>query len=194
MKTFYVSDKTKHIACGSRVGPAFKYKEVRKYISDVVLERWTSGDPISKLQLNDMIRTKFCSDDDFKNVVLDNSNYFNKWTARVLNDMNFTDRKPSIAQKIPDDWRNIALNGAERVRKLFQSHSVKRIFSADETNVKFHEVSKTVLAPQGIKRVGTACSVPSSDGCTIMVTMDMLTSQLTPPFIIYKGTFGGMGT
>jgi hypothetical protein len=103
VKTFYVSDKTKHIACGSRVGPAFKYNEVRKYISDVVLERWTSGDPISKLQLNDMIRTKFSSDDHFKNVVLDNSNYFNKWTTRVLNSMNFTDQKPSIAQKISDD-------------------------------------------------------------------------------------------
>ena len=105
--------------------------------------------------------------------------------------MNFTDRKTSIAQKIQDDWRKIALNEAERVRKLFHSNCVKRIFSVDETNVKFHEVSKTLLAPQGTKRVGTACSIPSSDGCTVMVTMDMLTSQLTPPFIIYKGTFGG---
>ena len=50
-----MSDKTKYITCGSRVGPAFKYKEVRKYISDVVLERWTSCDPISKLQMKDMI-------------------------------------------------------------------------------------------------------------------------------------------
>ena len=53
--------------------------------------------------------------------------------------MNFTDRKTSIAQKIQDDWRKIALNEAERVRKLFHSNCVKRIL-----NVKFHEVSKTL--------------------------------------------------
>jgi DDE superfamily endonuclease len=39
--------------------------------------------------------------------------------------------------------------------------------------------------------VGSACKISSSDGCTVMVTMDMTTSQLTPPLIIYKGTFGG---
>ena len=190
-KTTYVSAKTKHITCGFQKGPKLKYGEVRKYISDVVLERWTRGNPISKLQLKDIVRTKFATHDAFKNVVLTKPNYFNKWVIRVLSDINFTDRKTSIAQKIPDDWRNIACKGTDRVRKLFKSLGIKRIFSADETNVKFHEVSDTVLAPRGIKSVGTACSIPSSDGCTVMVTMDMRTSQLTPPFIIYKGTFGG---
>ena len=57
--------------------------------------------------------------------------------------------------------------------------------------MKFHKVSETVLAPKGIKRVGSACKIVSSDGYTLMVTMDISTSQLTPPLIIYKDTFGG---
>ena len=65
----------------------------------MVLKRWTSGDPILKLQLKDMIRTEFASGDDFKNAVLENSNYFNKWITRVLNGMNFTDRKLVLRKK-----------------------------------------------------------------------------------------------
>ena len=43
----------------------------------------------------------------------------------------------------------------------------------DETNVKFYDVSGIVLALQGMKGFGTACSILSSDGCTIIVAMDM---------------------
>ena len=39
------------------------------------------------------------------------------------------------------------------------------------------------MAPQGIKRVGAACKIPSSDGCT---SMDNMSTS-----ILYKGTFGG---
>jgi len=143
---------------------------------------------MSKAQLKDIIKKEFSSDADFSKMGTD---YLNKWVGRVLRDMNFSDRKTSIAQKIPDNWRETALKGAERIRKHFKSHGVKRIFSADETNVKFHELSSTVLAPIGVKRVGSAAKVSSSDGCTVMVTMDMTSSQLTPPLVIYKGTFGG---
>ena len=189
--TTYVSSKTKHIHNGTKKGPRNKYENVRNYISDVVTQRWTCGNPMSKSQLKDMISLHFATDPDFSENVLRNSNYFNKWVIRVLNDLNFSDRKSSIAQKVPDNWREVALSSAERTRNLFKSHGIKRIFSADETNIKFHEVSDTVLAPTGIKRVGSACKISSSDGCTVMVTMDMTTSQLAPPLIIYKGTFGG---
>ena len=64
---------------------------------------------------------------------------------------------------------------------------MKRIFSVDKTYVKFNEASNTIMAPQGIKRVGTACTIHSSHRCTVIATMDML----TPPFILDTGTFGG---
>jgi hypothetical protein len=62
---------------------------------------------------------------------------------------------------------------------------------ADENNLKFHYASDSVLAPKGMKRIGSACKNRSTDGCTLMVTMEFSMSQLTPPLIIYKGTFGG---
>mmetsp|Transcript_5591 Transcript_5591/g.8587 ORF Transcript_5591/g.8587 Transcript_5591/m.8587 type:complete len:82 (+) Transcript_5591:1305-1550(+) len=78
-------------------------------------------------------------------------NYLNKWLTRVLHGMDFTDRKTSISQKIPENWKQVALSGVERIRNLFKSHGIKRIFSADETNVKFHEITDKLLAPKGTK-------------------------------------------
>ena len=93
------------------------------------------GNPIHKAQMKDMISLNFGTDPDFREKVLSSPNYFNKWVPRVLNELSFTDYKSSISQKIPDNWRQVALSGAERIRKLFRWHGIKRIFSADRTNI-----------------------------------------------------------
>jgi hypothetical protein len=117
--TIYVSSKTKHIHNETKKGPRNKYENVRNYISDVVTQRWTCGNPMSKSQLKGLISLHFATDPDFSESVLRNSNYFNKWVIRVLNDLNFSDRKSSISQKVPDNWREVALSSAERTRNLF---------------------------------------------------------------------------
>ena len=43
----------------------------------------------------------------------------------------------------------------------------------------------------GVKQVGTASKVSEADVRTLIVTMDMPSSQLVPPLIIYEGQFGG---
>ena len=98
--------------------------------------------------------------------------------------------KSSIAQKVPDNWKELALVGAERVRTLFLKEKVEVVLAADETFLKFHEKDDNLLVPRGVKRVGTASKIDEKDGCTLMVTMDMASSQLTTPFIIFRGTFG----
>ena len=64
------------------------------------------------------------------------------------------------------------------------------VIAADETFLRFHEASSTVVAPKGSKRVGTAIKSNEKEGCTVMVSMEMISSQLLPPFIIFKGQFG----
>ena len=41
-----------------------------------------------------------------------------------------------------------------------------------------------------MKRVGNASKIDSKDGCTLMVKMEMVSSQLTSPLVIFKGGFG----
>ena len=113
-----------------------------------------------------------------------------KFIERTLKAINFTTRKSSIAQKVPDNWKELALVGAEQVRTLFLKEKVEVVLAGDETFLKFHEKDDNLLVPRGVKRVGTASKIDEKDGCTLMVTMDMASSQLTTPFIIFKGTFG----
>jgi hypothetical protein len=69
---------------------------------------------------------------------------------------------------------------------------VEVLLSADETFVKFHERRDEVLAPVGAKSVGSSVKVDNEKaGCTFMVTMEMISGQLLPPFVVHKGTFGG---
>ena len=64
------------------------------------------------------------------------------------------------------------------------------VINCDETFIYFYEVLKKVLEKKGSKRVSVACKLDEIDGCTLMVSMEMKTSQLLPPFVIFKGRFG----
>jgi len=64
------------------------------------------------------------------------------------------------------------------------------VIAADETFLRFHESSSKVLAPKGAKRVGMALKCNEKEGCTLMVSMEMISSQLLPPFVIFKKKFG----
>ena len=48
------------------------------------------------------------------------------------------------------------------------------------------------MAPKGVKRVGVALSVNEKNGCSVMITLDMLLNEALPPFIIFTGVFGAI--
>jgi hypothetical protein len=74
--------------------------------------------------------------------------------------------------------------------KTFREKNVGAVMAADETFICFHEHNSRILFPLGEKRVGTAAKFDEKEGCTLMVTMDMLSSSLLCPFIIFTGKFG----
>ena len=76
------------------------------------------------------------------------------------------------------------------MRKLFKEEDVDVVLSADETFLRFHECTKKVLAPIGVKRIGVALSVNEKNGRSIMITLDMFANIALPPFIIFTGIFG----
>ena len=108
----------------------------------------------------------------------------------MLKYFGFCAQKLTVSQSIQKNWKDLAIEGAARVRKRFEEENVSVVIAADETFLRFHESLSTVLAPEGAKRVGTAIKCNKKEGCTLMVSMEMISSQLLPPFAIFKGKFG----
>ena len=74
----------------------------------------------------------------------------------TLEYFNFYVRKSTVSQGIPRNWRELAIAGALCTRNRFREEDVQVVIAADETFLRFHEASSTVVAPKGAKRVGTA--------------------------------------
>lgn len=129
---------------------------------------------------------------DFHDKFLSKIEYADKlsnFVTRTLQYFNFCVRKSTVSQSIPRSWRELAIAGALRTRNRIREEDVQVVIAADETFLRFHDASSTVVAPEGAKRVGTAMKSYEKEGCTLMVSMEMISSQLLPPFVIFKGQF-----
>ena len=60
----------------------------------------------------------------------------------------------------------------------------------DEIFLRFHECTKKVLAPIGVKRVGVALSVNEKNGCSVLITLYIFANIALPSFIIFTSVFG----
>ena len=74
--------------------------------------------------------------------------------------------------------------------KLFEEEDVDVILSADENFPRFHETTKKVLAPKGVKRVGVVLFVNEKNDCSVMIRLDMFANIVLPPFILFISVFG----
>ena len=128
----------------------------------------------------------------FRSTYLERSDgrMLNTFVARSLQRFGFTIRKFTVSQKIPTDWRERAEAGAFRVRQQMLQENVEVLVSADEFFLRFHEQDKAVAAPIGIRRVGSALSRDEKIGLTAVASMEMFSSRLLPPFVIFKGELG----
>ena len=96
-----------------------------------------------------------------------------------MNTVNLKIDAPLFHKKLPN-WKQLSLEGAYRVRKLFEEKDVAVILSANETFLR------KLLKRFGSK-VGVALFVNEKNGCSIMITLDILASIVLPPFIIFTG-------
>ena len=53
----------------------------------------------------------------------------------------FHQRATTVSQKIPDNWKTKAIEGAARVRATFLREKVDVVLAADETYLRFHETT-----------------------------------------------------
>ena len=101
-------------------------------------------------------------------IVNDKRATWNKYVQHVLSRNNFSVRKMSISQSVPPDWRQNAEDNTARTWKTFSRENVD--VNADETFLLFHPLGQRLIAPTGVKHVGTALQVDNKKwGATIMI-------------------------
>ena len=65
---------------------------------------------------------------------------------RSLEYSQFTNRLSSVSQKKSPNWKQLSIDGAHRVRKLFEEEDVDVVLSADDFFLRFRKTTKMVLA------------------------------------------------
>ena len=86
------------------------------------------------------------------------------------------------------NWRELAEANGQEVRTKITSEEYDVVINADEIFLFFLHDETHVIAPTGIRRVGSNVN-PDNDklGMTVMISMELLSSTLLPPFMIIKG-------
>ena len=161
-----------------------KYDEMYTWVEKQLQMGWNSGLPLTMSDLRNSTKVQF------PNMLDMSANTYNQWVRRAVEKSGFSDRKESVSQKIPPDWKEKSRIGARRVRERFLAENVDYIISSDETFLLFHERYNKVLAKKGCKRVGVARKIDEKNGCTLMVSMEWSSSSLILPMLIFSGGFG----
>jgi hypothetical protein len=108
----------------------------------------------------------------------------------VLSRNKFSTRKISISQSIPVDWHSKAEENAVRIREQFFKENVDVIINADETFHLFHPFDQWLIAPTGIKHVGTVVQVVNEKrGAMVMISCESQTSSILPPMIFFTKVY-----
>jgi hypothetical protein len=64
------------------------------------------------------------------------------------------------------------------------------VINADETFLLFHPFGEKLLAPRGVKHVGTAVQVDNKKfWATVMIACEYWTSSILPPMVIFTGVY-----
>eukprot|EP00474_Spongospora_subterranea_P004024 CRZ04482.1 hypothetical protein [Spongospora subterranea] len=172
------------------------FLHIRSRIVEMLDQSWESGRLITTEQLYQLIRNEFSRDEKFFTAKLDSSkkshpNSLHQFVRRVLQDNRFSTRTPTVSQSIPLNWKELAENNAEYLRKLFRSKNVDVVITADEVFLKFHKIALKAIAKTGERHIGNIVQAHDEKlGATVMVACELLTSQLLPAMIIFTGKFG----
>jgi hypothetical protein len=95
-----------------------------------------------------------------------------------------------MSQTVPVDWCNKAEENSARIRERFRANNVDVVVNADETFLLFHPFGEKLLAPVGVKCVGTAAQVDNEKfGATVMIACEYWTSSILPPMVIFTGVY-----
>jgi hypothetical protein len=158
-EAIFISNKT---LCRPGGGTPNKYKELERFIIETVRRYWESGTPISPEQLHHKVLKHIDSDskeNPYEDFVHSKRSTLNCYVQRVLKRNRFSIRKIPISQRVPADWRSKAEENTARIRATFLKEDVDVVINADETFLLFHPFGQRLIAPTGVKQVGSVVQV-----------------------------------
>lgn len=188
--TVYLSRDTERL---SRKGRPKKWNAVEDFVVLRVKKSWETGAPLTPEQLHQMVIEHLKNSPNeqaAKHFIHGKKNTTNRYIQRVLARNQYSVRKMTISQSVPVDWRTKAEENALRIRSKFKEEKVDVVINADETFLLFHPLGERLIAPKGVKRVGTAMQVDNEKwGATVMIACEYKTSSIIPPMVIFTGVY-----
>jgi hypothetical protein len=188
--TCFIGKHTAHQPGGGRPK---KWVELETFIDMKLRYYWECGAPLTAEQLYFLVQQHISAHDNqdaLKIFVEGKRNTLKKFISRVLKRNRWSVRKISISQSVPVDWRQKAEENSARIREKFKTQNVDVVVNADETFLLFHPFGEKLIAPTGIKRVGTAVQVDNEKwGATVMIACEYRTSSILPLMIIFTGVY-----
>ena len=187
----YVNRKRKSVGGGRNR----KWQDQSVFVNHIVQKRWETGNPISRPELTSTVLKEFSRDQEdpfFLRMIDPNNpkamNNFSTWLTRTLKYWSWSERKKSISQTVPKNWYTLAVNEAMKIRDFILEIQPDVCINADEVFFNFYPEDDKILARTNSKRIGSNKN-PSNDkaGCTVMMGMEMFSSSMVPPFLIFNG-------
>jgi hypothetical protein len=111
-EVFYIRKTTKTAGSGRQT----KYKEQEEFIIKQIVQRWETGDPLSKASAYDLLIKKFGHQEESQRtewelkMSIHSGNIspaLSQWLSRVLERHRFSVRKESISQTVPTNWLQV---------------------------------------------------------------------------------------
>jgi len=105
--------------------------------------------------------------------------------TQVLHFINFSVRKNTISQKIHYEWREMAITDSNQIRNLFKEKNVEIVIDFGQSFIQFNPEAQYLIAPKGARRIDRKMKMA---GFKIMVGVDLISSMMLDPFIVFNGT------
>ena len=178
----------------SNKGKPLKYLEQNEFVKTFITNRWNEGLPATRTEVYNELRIQDnCQKghvSQFWEVHLDDgkTSHLANFLTSCLRCFNFSVRKESIGQVVPDNWEALSKENAKSIRDKCKEFKADVVLNADQTFVRFYSEEGHVICPTGSKRVGGKVKADVKAGFTLMLCANMDTSSLLPPYIVYTGT------
>lgn len=170
------------------------------FAKTVVVNGWESGRPVTLEGLEAELREKFPEGelqaakpyppDDFFTSYFGSdpgcSRKYRNWRKDFLDRIGYSSLKKTVSQTIPNDWTSQCIECVEEVRKKGKDWA-EVVLNGDQTFVNLHPEDEGCLAPTGTTRVTDSVKTDNKKGITVMVTAELLTSQVGIPFCVFDG-------
>ena len=137
----YVLKSTKTVGSGRKV----KYQEQEKFIVEMVVLKWKTGNPLRKQAAYDLLICEFGHENEADQSEWEkkmNSGHIStnllQWISRVLSRHRFSIRKELIFQTVPINWLKICVDACGLIRANMHSAGVTQLSNADEMFLQFY--------------------------------------------------------